>query len=204
MGLATYLAFIVISIGVLLFPGPSILLIIANSLQRGRVIGLYTVAGGIAAMLVQLLVALVGLMSVERTFGAGFSYVRWAGVIYLLYLGVQRWRGQAHGELRGRLAGSYRSAVTEGFVVALTNPGTMLFFVAFFPQFLSANVLLAPQLMLMAGTFMLLTLSVDCSYALLSARLGRQLHQPEQVARRNHLAGAILLAAAVALALVNI
>jgi threonine/homoserine/homoserine lactone efflux protein len=204
MEVGVYAAFVFISIAVLVFPGPSILLIIANSLQRGVVVGLFTVTGGVMAMLVQLLVALAGLTSVVTVFESGFDLVRWVGAAYLMYLGVQRWRGQPHSELRGRAARNYRSAVLEGFIVALTNPGTMLFFVAFFPQFLNAAAPVEPQLLLMAATFMLLTLVVDCSYASLSARIGHRLHEPRQGAVRNHLAGAILVAAAAALALVNI
>ncbi len=198
-----FIAFIFISIAVLVFPGPSILLIVANSMQRGRVVGLYTVAGGLVAMGVQLLVAVTGLNAVNTLFATGFNYLRWAGVAYLIYLGIQRWHGKAQGELRGRLSRSYRSAVTEGFIVALTNPGTMLFFVAFFPQFLNDDSATNPQLMLMSFTFTLLTLIVDGSYALLSARIGHRLHKPGRTAMRNHLAGALLLAAALALALIN-
>ena len=199
-----YLAFIGISIAVLVFPGPSILLIIANSLQRGTVAGLYTVAGGIVAMLVQLAVALAGLTSLANTFAAGFDYVRWAGAVYLLYLGIQRWQGfRQDVVVRGRAAGSYRSVVIEGFIVALTNPGTLLFFVAFFPQFLNRESAAAPQLLLMAATFMLLTLVVDSSYALLSARIGRRLHDPGRVKMRNRISGILLVIAALALALAN-
>jgi len=203
MGAVTFLTFVFISIAVLVFPGPSILLIVANSMQRGRIVGLYTVAGGLVAMGVQLLVAVTGINTVDTVFAAGFNYLRWAGVAYLIYLGAQRWRGHTHGELRGRMSRSYRSAVTEGFIVALTNPGTMLFFVAFFPQFLNDASATRPQLLTMSITFMLLTLIVDSSYALLSARLGHHLHKPGRTAMRNHLAGIILLAAALALALIN-
>jgi homoserine/homoserine lactone efflux protein len=199
-----YIAFVFISIAVLVFPGPSILLIVANGLQQGVSVGLYTVAGGLVAMALQLTVALISLTSVITLFASGFVYVRWIGAAYLLYLGVQRWRGRAHSELRGRATRSYGSAVTEGFVVALTNPGTMLFFVAFFPQFVSEANPGGPQLLLMAGTFMLLTLLVDGSYALLSGRIGRRLHQPDRADIRNRLAGSILVAAAVALVLVNV
>ena len=88
-----YVAFIGVSIAVLVFPGPSILLIVANSLRRGRTVGLYTVAGGLVAMAIQLVVALVGLTSFVQGTGIGFDFVRGIGVAYLLYLGVQRWRG---------------------------------------------------------------------------------------------------------------
>ena len=199
-----YFAFIGISIAVLVFPGPSILLIVANGLQRGTLAGLYTVAGGIVAMLVQLAVALAGLTSLVTLVDDGFNYVRWAGVFYLLYLGIQRWRGAANEPVvRSRAAVSYRSVLIEGFIVALTNPGTMLFFVAFFPQFLSNDAAAGPQLLLMAATFMLLTVLVDSSYALLSARIGRQLHDPHRAGARNRVSGAILIIAACAVALIN-
>jgi homoserine/homoserine lactone efflux protein len=199
-----YIAFIGISIAVLVFPGPSILLIIANSLQRGTVAGFYTVAGGIVAMLVQLAVALAGLTSLVSAFDAGFDYVRWAGSVYLLYLGVQRWRGITQDVVvRSRAIRNYRSVLIDGFIVALTNPGTMLFFVAFFPQFLNREAAAGSQLLLMAATFMVLTLVVDSSYAALSARIGRRLHDPGRVTARNHVSGVLLMVAALALAFAN-
>ena len=199
-----YLAFIGISLAVLLVPGPSILLIVANSLQHGRVIGLYTVTGGLVAMAIQLAVALFGLTSLVNIFESGFDLIRWCGAAYLAYLGVQRWRGVNHSEVRGRSASGYGSAVVEGFIVALTNPGTMLFFVAFFPQFLNEAQSVAPQLLNLAATFMLLTVVVDTGYALLAARIGHTLHEPQRRRTRNRLAGAILLLAAIALALLNV
>ena len=198
-----YVAFVGLSIAVLVFPGPSILLIVANSLQRGRIVGLYTVAGGMVAMGVQIAVAIIGLTSLIEGTGIGFDLVRWTGAAYLLYLGVQRWRGVSHSELRGRPVRNYGSAVVEGFIVALTNPGTMLFFVAFFPQFLNASLPAGPQLTLMATTFMVLTLIVDVAYALIADQVGHHLHEPGRKKARNRLAGGILIVAAVVLALAN-
>ena len=199
-----YLAFVGISIAVIVFPGPSILLIVANSLQQGVAAGLITVAGGAIAMLMQLIVALVGLTSLVNMLERSFEIVRWVGIAYLLYLGVQRWRSSVSGSVIGKQRErNYRSLFVAGFLVALTNPGTLLFFIAFFPQFLNADVAAGPQLMLMAVTFMALTLTFDSSYALLSARIGRSLQDPRQVQFRNRLSGAILLFAALALMLVN-
>jgi threonine/homoserine/homoserine lactone efflux protein len=198
-----YFIFVGLSVAVLVFPGPSILLIVANSLQRGRVVGLFTVAGGLVAMGVQIAVAMVGLTSLVVFFETGFDAIRWLGAFYLLYLGAQRWRGVHHAEVRGRSVRNYGSAVIEGFIVALTNPGTMLFFVAFFPQFLNSELPAGPQFALMAATFMVLTTIVDVSYTLLAARVGQRLHEPGRKVMRNRLAGSILLLAAVALLFLN-
>jgi len=200
-----YIAFVGISIAVIVFPGPSILLIIANSLQQGVVAGLYTVAGGAVAMLLQLVVALVGLTSLVNMLERGFDIVRWAGIAYLVYLGVQRWRSNvASSAVIDRRKHNYHSFFVAGFLVALTNPGTMLFFIAFFPQFLQTDAAAGPQLLLMAVTFMLLTLLFDTTYALLSARIGRRLQDPRKAHIRNRISGLILLAVAVGLALVNL
>lgn len=199
-----YIAFIAVSLGVLVFPGPSILLIVANSLQRGVKVGLYTVAGGLVAMAAQLGIALAALTSLVEGVEGSFLWVRWAGAAYLVYLGAQRWRGVSHSHVRGNQSRNYSSAVVEGFIVALTNPGTMLFFIAFFPQFLSTAQPVAGQLLLLAGTFLALTVIVDTGYALLAARVGEALHQPARARDRNRLAGGLLIAAAAVLALVNV
>jgi threonine/homoserine/homoserine lactone efflux protein len=199
-----YIAFIAVSLGVLVFPGPSILLIVANSLQRGRRVGLYTVAGGLVAMAAQLVIALAVLTSLVESVAGSFLWVRWAGAAYLVYLGAQRWRGVPHSHVRGNRSRNYGSAVVEGFIVALTNPGTMLFFVAFFPQFLLSEQPVAAQLFLLAGTFLILTVIVDIAYALLAARVGESLDQPTRARDRNRLAGGLLIAAAAVLALVNV
>lgn len=204
MEIDLYLWFILVSLAVLIFPGPSILLIVANSLQRGMIIGLYTVAGGFFAMGVQLLIALAGVQSAAENLGGEFAWIRWAGVAYLVYLGAQRWRGHAYSEVRGRHSSDRGSAVVQGFIVALTNPGTMLFFVAFFPQFLNLEVPAGPQLLQMATTFMVLTTLVDVGYAVLAARVAERLHEPGRATARNRLAGLILLLAAVTLALINV
>jgi len=205
MQTGAYIAFIVTSVLVLVFPGPSILLIVANSLQRGVVIGLYTVAGGLVAMVVQLVVALVGLQSLISYTGVDFNHIRWLGVAYLLYLGARRWQGAVEsGAARGPAGRRSGMAVVEGFVVALTNPGTLLFFVAFFPQFVEHSAPMESQLWLLAVTFMVLTTLVDTSYALLAARLGDRLHEPRGRRQRNRLSGILLMLAALCLAIVRV
>ena len=98
---------------------------------------------------------------------------------------------------------SFVAVFIAGFIVALTNPGTMLFFVAFFPQFLNTDAAAGPQFFMMAATFMLLTLLFDTTYALLSARVGRFLQDPRRARIRNRVSGVFLLAVAAGLAMVN-
>ena len=200
-----YIAFVGVSIAVIVIPGPSILLIVSNSLQDGAVAGFYTVAGVSAAMLFQLGIAMAGLTSVVMALEHGLTVLRWVGILYLFYLGVQRWRClEPMGRFNPARPRRRGPAFTEGFIVALTNPTTLLFFIAFFPQFLSSASAPGPQLWLMAITFWVLALLFDVGYAGLSARVGQTLQEHRWVRLRNRLSGGIMVGAAAALSLANV
>lgn len=205
MNSGVYLAFIAVSTAVIVIPGPSVLLIVANALRYGTRAGLFTVAGTSIAMAIQLAIAVAGLTSLITKLAAGQRVIRWVGIAYLAWLGVQRWRGadrehEAGPAKRPRTG----SAFGEGFLVSLTNPTTMLFFVAFFPQFLTGTVSPQTELTLMALTFWLLALGFDCAYAALAASIGKVLHEPRWGVIRDRAAGVTLLVAALALALARI
>lgn len=200
-----YFAFIAVSTAVIVIPGPSILLIVANALRGGTRAGLYTVAGTSIAMAIQLAIAVAGLTSLITQLAAGQRVIRWVGIAYLAWLGIRRWRSAgtqpaADAAQRPRQG----TAFGEGFLVSLTNPTTMLFFVAFFPQFLTGDASPQTELAVMATTFWILALGFDCAYAALAARIGKALHEPRWGALRDRAAGMILLAAALALALARI
>jgi threonine/homoserine/homoserine lactone efflux protein len=200
-----YIAFVGVSVAVIVIPGPSILLIVSNSLQHGAASGFYTVAGVSVAMLMQLGIAMAGLTSVVMTLERGLAVLRWVGIVYLFYLGIQRWRCRVPmGRFDSALARRSGPAFTEGFIVALTNPTTLLFFIAFFPQFLTDASAPGPQLWLMAATFWVLALVFDVGYAAFSARVGQTLQERRWVSLRNRLSGAIMVAAAAALSVANI
>lgn len=200
-----YLVFIGVSTAVIVIPGPSVLLIVSNSLQRGLVAGLTTAIGVSASMLVQLAIALVGLTSLVTMLSRALGVVRWFGIAYLCYLGIRRWLATVPvGRFATSEAPREGSAFAQGFLVALTNPTTMLFFVAFFPQFLHEEAPPESQLLLMAATFWVLALVFDIAYAALSARIGEALQDPKSAVVRNRLSGAIMIAAAAALALARI
>ena len=193
-----YLTFLGLAVAVIVIPGPSILLIVSNSLKLGRISGLYTVAGTSTAMLLQLGVAVLVLTSLISFRAQDLNAIRWLGIAYLCYLGIKRWRSAAVGdspEKSGRR--QYQSAFAEGFFVSLINPTTMAFFVAFFPQFLNADDSLLEQLLLMSAVFWLLALPFDISYALLAGRMGKALQSPTGIIIRNRCSGAVILAAAV-------
>lgn len=205
MGGNGYLAFIVVSTAVIVIPGPSVLLIVANTLKDGTRAGLNTVAGTSVAMAIQLAIAVAGLTSLVTRLAAGQRLIRWIGIAYLAWLGIQSWRSAGvEQDVEPGKRPRRGSAFSEGFLVSLTNPTTMLFFVAFFPQFLTSGKSPQAELALMAVTFWILALSFDCAYTGFTASIGKALREPRWAAARDRSVGVILFAAATALALARI
>jgi len=200
MSLALYATFILAVITLMLIPGPNVALIVANSIARGPRAGLATVAGTCAAMVPQLIVTGLGMSAVLAGAAQAFAWIRWIGVAYLLWLGFRAWTAPA-GDLANAAPDRrpLRRLFVRGFLVSLSNPKTLFFFAAFFPQFLDAAAPMAKQIALLSLTFLLIAAIVDSGWALLSARVGGALGMSGRL--RNRLTGGFLFGAGVGLAL---
>ncbi len=148
-------------------------MIVANSVAHGARYGLMTVAGTASAMVLQLALVVLGASALLGVLANLFDWLRWLGVAYLVWLGVRTWRATAT-DLAGVQAEprSLASIFARGFAVSLTNPKTLLFYAAFLPQFISADGDGAThQLLLLAGTFLVVAVLLDGTWALLASRL---------------------------------
>lgn len=194
-----YLSFLAATIALIALPGPNVALIVANSVAHGRRFGLITAAGTSTAMVPQLALTILGLTGALTLMSQIFEWVRWAGVAYLVWLGIQAWRAPAVDLTQIRPeARSVRSIFLRGFLVSLTNPKTLLFYGAFFPQFVAPEAGLGRQLAILSATFLVVALSLDCCWALLAGRLRGLLAARGSL--RNRLTGSFYLAAALGLA----
>jgi len=192
-----YVSFVLVSLALIAFPGPNVALIVSTSIAHGRRAGLMTVAGTSAAMALQLVLTVAGTSALLAAAAAWFSWLRWAGVAYLIYLGVQAWRAPVRNPTGNVLPGS-GAVFTRGVLVSLTNPKTLLFFGAFLPQFVSPDRAALPQLAILAATFLVLAVALDCSWALLAHRARAMLSR--RGALRNRLEGGLLMGAGLGLA----
>lgn len=183
-----------------MIPGPNVALIVANSVAHGARFGLLTVAGTSSAVVVQLSLTVLGASAVLNFLAASFDWLRWLGVIYLIWLGIAAWRAPAVDLARvGPQARSARLIFARGFLVGLTNPKTLLFYGAFLPQFITPGPTAADQLLLLAATFLVVAVVLDSVWALLAGRLRGLLMT--HVRLRNRLTGGLLVGAGVGLAL---
>jgi len=200
VSLDLYLAFVAASAVLILIPGPNVALIVANSVAHGTRFGLLTVAGTSSAVVVHLALTVLGATAILSFLAASFDWLRWAGVIYLVWLGVRAWRAPAV-DLAGTeaQARSVKLIFGRGFLVGLTNPKTLLFYGAFLPQFVTPGPTVADQLLLLAVTFLVVATVLDGVWAVLAGRLRKLLRT--HVRLRNRLTGSLLVGAGLGLAL---
>jgi threonine/homoserine/homoserine lactone efflux protein len=141
-------------------PGPSQLLMLSNSLAHGFHKSMATAAGDLSANLLQMLVASFGLATVIRSSQTFFVMVKWAGVAYLLYLGICLYRKKsgnpATTTVVHELGRSRRSLYLQGFITSAANPKAVIFFAALFPQFLIADQPIAQQFAVLSITYLLI------------------------------------------------
>lgn len=172
MSYEAYFAFCVAAIAFALVPGPTVTVIIANSLRFGTRAGLMNVAGTQAGFVIWLAIAALGLGAAIKLMGAWFDILRWAGAIYLVWLGIKMF--MAKGDLavavdRARPRGSF---FLQGFVVIMSNPKMLVLFGAMIPPFLSKDGNLMQQTLLLGFTFMAIAAVGDTLYALLAGKAG--------------------------------
>lgn len=196
---AAYCAAVVVLI---LIPGPTVALVVSNSVAYGTRFGLLTVMGSAAAMVLQMAVILFGMSAALGVLGHWFEVLRWIGVAYLVWIGVQAWRAPPTDLTRVRAQPrSAREIVFRGFLVMLSNPKALAFYGAFFPQFITPDLPVRPQLALLCATFLVIGIGFDSMWALMAGRLRRLLAVHGRW--RNRITGGLLMGAGLGLALVR-
>ena len=200
MDVELYLAFLAATVVLALIPGPNVAVITASSVAYGARFGLLTVAGTTTAILVQLVLVGLGLSAALGALGHWFEWIRWIGAAYLVYLGIAEWRAAARDLARtAPLPRSARAIYGRGVLVALTNPKTLLFYGAFFPQFIEPGRDAGRQLLLLAVTFLAVAIVCDGLWAILAGRLRALLVAHARL--RNRITGGLLVGAGVGLAM---
>ena len=165
-------------------PGPNMLHVLTRSVRLGVRRTIATMAGCLSAILLVLMASAAGLSAVLTAAPALFEIIRYAGVAYLLYLGVKAWRGgdgpvaaePGAGPADPRLT-AWRLA-RDGFLIGLSNPKLILFATAFFPQFIDNGAAQGPQFAILVATFAGAELFWYAVYASGGQRLAATLTRP--------------------------
>jgi threonine/homoserine/homoserine lactone efflux protein len=192
---ATLLLFAASATALILIPGPNLIYIVTRSVEGGRRVGFASMLGVEAAGLIHIAAAAAGLSALLASSVVGFEIVRWAGVAYLVYLGIRALGAPSSGPATVESAVSgHRRAFAEGMVVNLLNPKVAMFFLAFLPQFVDPDRGAAwTQVLVLGAVFMVIACVLDTLYVLAAGALGSRLRGSGGASR---VAGGIYLALA--------
>ena len=184
-------------------PGPTVTVILANSLRGGTLAGLAIIAGTQFGLVTMIAVVALGLQAVMGFMAFAFDWIKLAGAAYLIWIGFNMLRSS--GDLGHATAGpakSYRRLMLDGFLVIWSNPKALIFLGAFLPQFVTDEAATFWQVMLLGLFFMVIAGSTDAIYAVLGGR-AKSLLSAARIKIVSRISGAILMAGGVWLALVK-
>ncbi|WP_159995806.1 LysE family translocator [Roseomonas sp. 18066] len=197
MPLETWIAFLAAAAVLLAIPGPTILLVIGQSLGGGRRAALPLVAGVAAGDLTAMTLSLAGLGALLATSAALFTVLKWAGAAYLIWLGVRLWRAPVEG---AAVPLGARQAWRQAFLVTALNPKSIAFFVAFVPQFIDPALPFLPQAVVLVASFVTLAALNALLYAMAAGRLSGAVQKPRVRRILNRTGGGMLVGAGLATA----
>ena len=184
-------------------PGPDNIFVLTQSAMRGRSAGIAVMFGLCTGLIVHSLAVALGVAIIFQTSALAFSVLKYIGTGYLVYLAWKAFRASAERIQRGTGGEvKHRRLYRRGIIMNITNPKVSIFFLAFLPQFADpTRGPLALQIMLLGGLFILATILVFGSIALLAGTLGQWLHQSDRAQKiLNRVAGTVFLALALKLA----
>jgi len=193
--LSTYAVFLATAVALLAIPGPAVLYVVTRSIEMGRAGGVASVAGITTGTIIHVGLATAGLSSLVLASKAAFDAVKYVGAAYLLVLGLRRLLTRT--EERVDEAGvprTRRRAYTQGVVVNLTNPKTIVFIFAFIPQFVdpaARHVWL--QVLALGLSFAFLGFVSDNVYALAAGALADRLRGSRGLVRFQRFRGGTVL-----------
>ncbi len=197
MDISLWLTFVAASIVLLIIPGPTILLVLSYALSQGRTVALATAAGVALGDFIAMSASLLGLGALVLASAELFIILKWIGAGYLIYLGIKLYRsaaGASLADLTAKSALPARGVFGHAATVTALNPKSIVFFIAFVPQFIRTESPLLPQFIILILTFVgLATLNV-LAYALLADRLRARIARPSVIAGLSRIGGCALIA----------
>lgn len=181
-------------------PDTSQLLIVSNSIRYGLRRSAFTIAGDLTANGIQMTCAAFGLAAIVATSASAFVWIKWIGVAYLTWIGIQLFRSK--GASTGPGANSSGTSIRlfrQGFITSMANPFAVVFFGALFPQFIDPASPVMPQLLILGGTYIAVDGAILVLWGWFGIRAASLLKQ-RSMELMNKICGSLMVAAAALLA----
>ncbi len=199
MSLEIYITYLFATTLILVIPGPTIILVVSQAVTHGRKSVVPLTAGVVFGDFTAMTLSFLGLGAIMSASATLFSFFKWIGALYLLYLGINLWRAnpKSNSIHNGKEDISPRSLLKSSFIVTALNPKGIAFFVAFLPQFISPNEPVFSQLLLLGGTFLFLALVNAALYALFASQLREAIRKTSVRKWFNRCGGTALIGAGI-------
>ena len=197
MPLETWLAYTLVTTTFLLIPGPTIILVISYSLLRGRQAVIALVLGVGLGDLTAMSLSFLGVGVLLQTVATAFYFIKWLGAAYLIWLGIKMWFSVS--ELtdldKKNRSHSWREIFSSAYITTALNPKSIVFFLAFIPQFIEPELPFTTQMVILGATFFVLAIISVLGYAALAIYAGQQLHLPLIQRWTHRIGGGLLIGA---------
>ena len=203
MKFSVWLAFFAACWAISLSPGAGAIASMSSGLTHGFRKGYFTVFGLIFGIWTQILLVALGLGALIATSATAFALVKWLGVAYLVWLGVQQWRAPPRALVADAdaLAHTRWQLVLRGWGINAVNPKGTVFLLAVTPQFLDLQQPMLPQYLIITATLTFTDLVVMAGYTALASRVLRELKSAAHMKALNRLFGGLFVAAGALLAM---
>ncbi|GLU35844.1 LysE family translocator [Trinickia caryophylli] len=198
MSFAQWLPFAIASAIVIVIPGPTVLLVVSYALGHGRRYALATTAGVALGDLTSMTASMLGLGAVLAASATLFTALKWVGAAYLVYLGIKLWRAPVREPQAPDVSETRtRKVVAHAYAVTTLNPKSIVFFVAFVPQFMNPHAPIWPQAVILEATFIVLASLNAFGYAVLASSARRAIRSRPVQRAVNRVGGTALVGAGV-------
>jgi len=197
MSLELWISFFIASSALLAIPGPTVMLVVSYALGQGRSTAWATVPGVTLGDFTAMTVSLLGAGAILATSATLFTLLKIAGAAYLVWLGINLWRsgGKLDGMEKSNQPLSGMAMFRNAYVVTALNPKSIVFFVAFVPQFMDASQPALSQFAILEVTFLALAAVNVAIWALLAGQLRRSFNRPGALKLVNRIGGSLLIVA---------
>ncbi len=194
-----WLAFVAASIALVVIPGPTVLLVVSYALGQGWRAALPMAIGVALGDFTAMSLSVLGIGALLMASATIFTLVKWIGAGYLVYLGIKLFRAGGHLSAEPKTGAS--SALRMGlhaWLVTSLNPKGIIFFVAFFPQFVDPHAPFWPQVLTLQATFLVIAFSSVLVYAAFASQARGLVRSERVIGTVNKVGGTMLIGAGVA------
>mgnify|MGYP000166837328 CR=1 FL=1 len=199
MTLEIWLAFVSTVFIFAIIPGPTVIFVVAKAIAHGEKSVIPLALGVLCGDFIAMIVSLLGLGVVLATSATLYIALKWVGVLYLIYLGIKTFQEKPNmvDELATPINISKAQMFQSSSLVTALNPKSIIFFVAFFPQFIVTSSSVLPQFLILMASFSLITLTTITSFAIFASSINHKLASYKARQRLNRISGATLIGAGV-------